>query len=161
MASSESSAVWCKCYKTFFCHHQWWCPISWRGCPWKSYPSGRRIWRQGQRKPILEDLSDASFFEKLLVLPTNVRPDWKVIARYKHFSLLGLIISDKERRFYNIDTWSSIKTLGCTTFPDSFEVFRPITNKNWLAMKQIVFLIESSHKYYETGTYWNYKSFKK
>ncbi len=31
-----------------------------------------------------EDLSDASFLGKLLVLPANVRLDWKVIARYKH-----------------------------------------------------------------------------
>ncbi len=52
----------------------------------------------------LEELSDASFFGKLLVLPTNVRLDWKVIARYKHSSLLGLIVSDKEKKFYNIDT---------------------------------------------------------
>jgi hypothetical protein len=32
----------------------------------------------------LEHLSDASFLGKLLVLLANVRPDWKVIARYKH-----------------------------------------------------------------------------
>jgi hypothetical protein len=30
---------------------------------------------------------------KLLVLPANVRLDWKVIARYKHSSLFGLFIS--------------------------------------------------------------------
>jgi hypothetical protein len=34
----------------------------------------------------LECLSDASFLGKLLVLPANVRPDWKVIARYKNSS---------------------------------------------------------------------------
>jgi len=39
----------------------------------------------------------------LLVLPANVRLDWKVIARYKHSSLLGLVISDKGKKFYNID----------------------------------------------------------
>ncbi len=43
----------------------------------------------------LEDLSDASFLSKLLVLPASVRLDWKVIARYKHSSLLGLVISDE------------------------------------------------------------------
>ncbi len=52
----------------------------------------------------MEDLSVASFFGKLLVLPTNVRLDWKVIARYKNSSLLGLIISDEGKKFYNIDT---------------------------------------------------------
>jgi hypothetical protein len=43
----------------------------------------------------LEQLSDASFLAELLVLPTNVRLDWKVIARYKHSSLFGLIISNE------------------------------------------------------------------
>ncbi len=52
----------------------------------------------------LEDLSDVSFGDKLLVLPANVRLDWKVIARYKHSSLFGLVISNKEKKFYNIDT---------------------------------------------------------
>ncbi len=52
----------------------------------------------------LEDLSDASFLGKLLVLPANVRLDWKVIARYKHSSLFGLILSNEEKKFYNIDT---------------------------------------------------------
>jgi hypothetical protein len=56
----------------------------------------------------LEDLSDASFFGKLLVLQTNVRLDWKVIARYKHSSLMGLIIGDEEKKFYNTGTWCSI-----------------------------------------------------
>ncbi len=44
----------------------------------------------------LEDLSDASFLGKLLVLPANVRLDWKVIARYTHSRLFGLIVSNKE-----------------------------------------------------------------
>jgi hypothetical protein len=47
----------------------------------------------------LEHLSDASFLGKLLVLPANVRLDWKVIARYKHSSLFGLIISNKGKKF--------------------------------------------------------------
>ena len=52
----------------------------------------------------LEPLSDASFLGKLLVLPANVRLDWRVIARYKCSSLFGLIISNEEKKFYNIDT---------------------------------------------------------
>ncbi len=52
----------------------------------------------------LEDLSDASFLGKLLVLPANVRIDWKVIARYKHPSLFGLVISNEEKMFDNTDT---------------------------------------------------------
>ncbi len=46
----------------------------------------------------LEHLSDASFLVNLLVLPTNVRLDWKVIAKYKHSSLFGLIISNEEKK---------------------------------------------------------------
>ncbi len=37
----------------------------------------------------LEHFSNAFFLGKLLVLPPNVRLDWKVIAIYKHSSLLG------------------------------------------------------------------------
>ncbi len=33
----------------------------------------------------MEHLSDASFLGKLQVLLANVRLDWKVIARYKHY----------------------------------------------------------------------------
>ncbi len=53
----------------------------------------------------LECLSDAYFLGKFLMLPANVRLDWKVIARYKHSSLLGLIIRDEGKKFYNIDHW--------------------------------------------------------
>ncbi len=57
----------------------------------------------------LEDLSDAPFLGKLLVLTANVRLDWKVIAWYKHSSLFGLIVWNKEKKsFYNIDIWSNI-----------------------------------------------------
>ncbi len=37
----------------------------------------------------------------------NVSLDWKVIARYKHSSLLGLIINNEGNKFYNISTRSS------------------------------------------------------
>ncbi len=50
----------------------------------------------------LEDLSDASVLGKLLVLPANVRLDWKVIVRYKQSSLFGLFISNEGKKFYNI-----------------------------------------------------------
>ncbi len=53
----------------------------------------------------LGHLSDASFLDKLLVLPANVRPDWKVIASYKHSSLFSLIVSDEGKKFYETVTW--------------------------------------------------------
>ncbi len=49
----------------------------------------------------LEDLSDASL-GKLLVLPANVRLDWKVIARYKHSGLFGLVFCNKEKKFITL-----------------------------------------------------------
>jgi hypothetical protein len=52
----------------------------------------------------LEHLSDAFFSAKLLVLPANVRLDWKVIARYKHPSIFGLVVSNEGKVFYKIDT---------------------------------------------------------
>jgi hypothetical protein len=52
----------------------------------------------------IEDLSDASFLAKLLVLPANVRLDCRVFARYKHSSLFGLVISKEEKKFYCIDS---------------------------------------------------------
>ncbi len=36
------------------------------------------------RANLIGYLPDASFLGKLLVLPANVRLDWKVVARYKH-----------------------------------------------------------------------------
>jgi hypothetical protein len=53
---------------------------------------------------------------KLLVVPANVRLDWKVIARYKHSSSIGLIISDEEKTFCGIGTWCQCHK---TFFPSS------------------------------------------
>ncbi len=38
------------------------------------------------------------------MFPANVTLDWKVFARCKHSSLFGLIISNEEKKFFNIDT---------------------------------------------------------
>ncbi len=43
-------------------------------------------------------LWDASFLGELLVFPANVRLDWKLIDKYKHSSLFGLVISNKGKR---------------------------------------------------------------
>ncbi len=55
--------------------------------------------RARPEQTIVEDLSDGSFLGKLLMLPANVRLDWKVIARYKNSSLFGLVVSNKEKSF--------------------------------------------------------------
>jgi hypothetical protein len=61
----------------------------------------------------LEHLPDFSFMGKLLVLLANVRLDWKVIARYKHSSLFGLVVvSNEGKKFYNVDTWFTTVTSG-------------------------------------------------
>ncbi len=50
----------------------------------------------------LKRLSDASFLGKLLMLPANVRLDWKVIAKYKHSSLFGLVINNERTSFVTL-----------------------------------------------------------
>jgi hypothetical protein len=56
----------------------------------------------------LEHLSDASFLGKLLVLPANVRLDWKVITSYEHSSLFGHVVSNEGKEYYNIDTRANV-----------------------------------------------------
>ncbi len=60
----------------------------------------------------LEDISDASFLGKLLVLPANVKLDWKAIDRYKHSSSFGLIVSNEEKKLLKIATRSLSKAPG-------------------------------------------------
>ncbi len=59
----------------------------------------------------LEHLSDASFLGKSLVLRTNVRLDWKVIARYKCSSLFGLYVSNEEKKFKRLTPVANVKKL--------------------------------------------------
>jgi hypothetical protein len=47
-----------------------------------------------------------------LALLSNSKTDWKGFPRVskdKHSSLLGLVIIDKGKKFYNIDTWGKDK----------------------------------------------------
>jgi hypothetical protein len=70
--------------------------------------SSRLFEFEGKAEQIqLEDHSDASFLGKLLVLPANVRLDWKVIAKYKHSSLFGLVVCDEDNKFCNFATSSN------------------------------------------------------
>jgi hypothetical protein len=64
---------------------------------------------------LIGGLSYASFLGKLMVLPANFRPDWKVIARYKHSSLFGLVVCNEEKKFYNIDTSLKLKIIATQT----------------------------------------------
>ncbi len=59
----------------------------------------------------LEDLLHASFLGKLLVLPANVRLDWKVFARCKHSSLFGLTVSNEEKERTPGDHFENVSTL--------------------------------------------------
>ena len=68
---------------------------------------------------VLERLSYASFLGKLLVLPANVRLDWKVFARCKQSSLFGLVISYKEKSFITL-------TPGLNSLAGS-----PLTASHW------------------------------
>ncbi len=64
-----------------------------------SFQSGIEFEGKARVNPI-----GAPFLGQLLMLPANDRLVWKVIARYKHSSLLGFIISNEGKKFYNIDT---------------------------------------------------------
>ncbi len=55
----------------------------------------------------LEHLSVASFLVKLPVLPANFGLDWKLLARYKHSSKFGLVVSNEGNKFYEIGTSSA------------------------------------------------------
>ncbi len=50
----------------------------------------------------MEYLPDTSFLGKLLVIPANVRLEWKVIARYKHSSLFGLLSTIKKKSYIRL-----------------------------------------------------------
>ncbi len=39
-----------------------------------------------------------SFLGKHLMLPANVKLDWKVIVKYKHSNLFGLVVSNEEKK---------------------------------------------------------------
>ncbi len=62
----------------------------------------------------MEDLSGASFLGKLLVLPANVRLDWKVIAKYKHSSLFGFVIINKGKQFKTFTPGNNLIKLSFT-----------------------------------------------
>jgi hypothetical protein len=82
----------------------WYYDILYLSYTWKPFPVRSSNLRARPERTQLEHLSDASFLGKLLVLPANVRLDWKVIARYKHSSLFGLTISNEGKKFYNTGT---------------------------------------------------------
>ncbi len=92
----QGTYTWCQCYETFFPS-----PLITRPNKLEclSFPVKSLNLRARPEPTQLEHLSNASILGKLLVLPANVRLDWKVIARYKHSSLFGLIIS-KEGNFF-------------------------------------------------------------
>ncbi len=78
-------------------------------------PTNTRLgWKGSRVRPEpaqLERLSDASFLGKLLALPAKVRLDWKVIARYKHSSIFGLIIGNKEKSFITLTPGANVVIL--------------------------------------------------
>ncbi len=69
-------------------------------------------------RPESNHLEHFSSLGKLLVLPPNVRLDWKVIARYKHSSLFDLVVSDKGKSFIKLTPGNTFDamTLGIMTF---------------------------------------------
>jgi hypothetical protein len=99
----------------------------------------------------LEHLPDASFVGKHLVLPANVRLDWKVMARYKHSSMLfGLVVSNEGKKFDKIDTWYCFDLMAEAVFLNILRVvvvalsfFDPVNRAAMCDLKQevIIFLL--------------------
>jgi hypothetical protein len=72
--------------------------------------------------------SDAPFLGELVELPANARLDWKVIARYKHSSLFGLVVSNEGNKFYKIDTKSTISDVGADANASSYSSPRSMSS---------------------------------
>jgi hypothetical protein len=71
----------------------------------------------------LECLSDASFLGKLLVLPASVRLGWKVIARYKHSNLFGLVVSNEGKKFKTLAPGVNSLKLVSFSVTDNLKAF--------------------------------------
>jgi len=56
----------------------------------------------------LEQLSDASLLGKLLVLPANVRLDWKIIASTNALAYLAASSATKEKRFITLTPGANV-----------------------------------------------------
>ncbi len=59
----------------------------------------------------LEHISDASFLGKLLVLPANVRLDWKVIASSSTLAYLAWLLLTKEKSFITLTPGANVMKL--------------------------------------------------
>ncbi len=127
-------------------------------CPQKPFPVGSQNLRARPEQTQSEDLSDASFLDKLLVLPANVRLDWKVITRYKHSSLIGIVFCNEEKKFYNIDTYcvNFVKLFFLCHLANSSSVFLSLISYN--SLDQLQLFIFSKH-FYLNQTYLNFKCF--
>ncbi len=104
----RSSTIWSQCCQTFFLRHWWGGLIS---LPLGTLCSQVLKFEARPEQTQLEELSDASFLGKL-VLPANVGLDWKWLPGTNSLAYFGLVISNKEKKFYNIDIWSQC----CQTF---------------------------------------------
>jgi len=86
VTAAGSLEIWSHCYKAFFLCHWWQGLIRWRVCPWKPFPVRSYNLRARPEPTQLEHFPDASFLGKLLVLPVNVRPDWKGTNTLAYFA---------------------------------------------------------------------------
>ncbi len=108
LASVESDTNWCQRYKTFFPSLLMTRPNKLEQMSLKTlYSQVLEFEGKARANPI----GASCFLGKLLVFPTNVRLDWKVIGT-TDASLFGLINSDEGKMFFDIDTWYQ----GCKTF---------------------------------------------
>jgi hypothetical protein len=84
------------------------------------------------------------FLGKLLVLPANGRLDWKVISRYKHSSLFGLVVSDEGKM-----------QMTLTSGPNDIKLFTTVIYCHSMAIPSFCVIKQHYHgNYCRMGVYY-------
>jgi hypothetical protein len=61
------------------------------------------------------------------------------VSKGKPSSLLGLAVSDEEKKFYDVDTWSS-KKMTAVTVGVCCRMFRNLGSNSWLVKTWVTFV---------------------
>ncbi len=84
---------------------------------------------------------------KLLVLPANVTLYWKVIARYKHSSLFGLVISNEGKIFITLAPGVNIIKLFTAVIKKIVNKLECLSQASLFSLVQCLWVRDSSLPY--------------
>ncbi len=102
---AAQQTIWCQCYKTFFL--RWWR----RGQISSSVHNWQSLFSQVYHLPVTPGAYPRRKHLKgapiglTLALPSNYNTWLERVSKDKPSSLLGLVISDEGKKFYNIGHW--------------------------------------------------------